>query len=100
MHLWPSLRIRNSFKRSYVDPLDRNLRLRLRRAEQSEQRRRPLLSAAASSSSSSSYDGVAAPVKPLGFLAFAYDLLVLLSCCCCCFCCGACDDEEDNSTLK
>ncbi|CAL9093224.1 unnamed protein product [Musa textilis] len=102
MHLWPSLRIRDSFKQAYLDKIERNLH----RMQQHKQRLRgerssdPLLA-----KSSSDGDVGSDPVtlstlrsKTLGALGFCGDILFVLSCCCCCFCCGACTDEKENQT--
>ncbi|KAJ8506523.1 hypothetical protein OPV22_007409 [Ensete ventricosum] len=105
MHLWPSLRIRDSFKQAYIDKIERNLH----RMQQHKQRLRgerssdPLLANGSSdgdAGSSSSKDlqqhETPSPLrsKILGVLAFFSDVLFLLSCCCCCFCCG----EKENQT--
>ncbi|THU65431.1 hypothetical protein C4D60_Mb05t03540 [Musa balbisiana] len=90
MHLWPSLRIRDSFKQAYLDKIERNLH----RMQQHKQRLRgerssdPLL--ANSSSVDRQQHETLSPLrsKILGALRFCSDILFVLSCCCCCFCCG------------
>ncbi|CAL9752587.1 unnamed protein product [Musa acuminata subsp. burmannicoides] len=101
MHLWPSLRIRDSFKQAYLDKIERNLH----RMQQHKQRLRgerssyPLLANSSSdgdAGSSSSKDRL--QHETLSPLRFCSDILFVLSCCCCCFCCGACIDEKENQT--
>uniref|UniRef100_A0A0D9W796 WPP domain-associated protein n=2 Tax=Leersia perrieri TaxID=77586 RepID=A0A0D9W796_9ORYZ len=97
MHLWPSNRIRDSFKHAYLDKLEFNL-ARMKRArgqgqqgdDQDQQQQKP------------PGDGKAAPLlegRPAsrssfvsGALELAMDAAMLLTCCCCCFCCGEMDD--------
>uniref|UniRef100_I1PN40 Uncharacterized protein n=1 Tax=Oryza glaberrima TaxID=4538 RepID=I1PN40_ORYGL len=87
MHLWPSLRIRDSFKHAYLDKLEFNLaRMKRARGEDQDQDQQqppgdgkaPLL------------EGLRAPRSSFvaGALELAMDAAMLLTCCCCCFCCG------------
>ncbi|KAJ1271907.1 hypothetical protein BS78_06G161800 [Paspalum vaginatum] len=98
MHLWPSLRIRDSFKHGYLQKLELNLG-NMRRAQRQRQGQQddqpngdgkaPLLEDRSSSGS-----------VLAGALELAWDAVLLLTCCCCCFCCGACSDEEDHPTTR
>ncbi|KAF0894337.1 hypothetical protein E2562_038393 [Oryza meyeriana var. granulata] len=106
MHLWPSLRIRDSFKHAYLDKLEFNL-ARMKRAQRQGQQgegedkdqgkqqppgdgKAPLL------------EGRRAPRISFvsGALELAMDAAMLLTCCCCCFCCGACGDDDDHPTAR
>ncbi|KAJ4759649.1 hypothetical protein LUZ62_051725 [Rhynchospora pubera] len=93
MHLWPSLRIRDSFKRAYLEKVDLNL-LRMKRSKTSHATA-PLLS----DKSGGGAGDEAGPTKSVGLVPFCHDIFILLTCCCCCFCCGACANEEGNSPL-
>ncbi|KAL6903703.1 hypothetical protein ACP4OV_004516 [Aristida adscensionis] len=89
MHLWPSLRIRDSFKHGYLEKLELNLAhmkrdRRGRQDAQGQQQRgldgddkAPLLEAQPQAGSALA-----------GALELAWDAVMLLTCCCCCFCCG------------
>ncbi|KAM3368774.1 hypothetical protein ACQJBY_010877 [Aegilops geniculata] len=91
MHLWPSLRIRDSFKHAYLEKLEFNLANKKRaqgqgqgrQGQDGDEQQAPLLEGRSSSM-------VATAVE------LACDAAMLLSCCCCCFCCGACGGEEDD----
>lgn len=93
MHLWPSLRIRDSFKHGYLQKLELNLG-HMKRAQRQRQGRQgdgqedqdgepggsgkaPLLEDRSPSRS-----------VLAGALELAWDAVLLLTCCCCCFCCG------------
>ncbi|WOL04256.1 hypothetical protein Cni_G12977 [Canna indica] len=103
MHLWPSLQIRDSFKHSYLDNMERNLR-RMKQQQGCPSSSDPLL-ANRDNVGSSFPEDLHEQEEPLCLyskvcrtLAFCSDLVLVLSCCCCCFCCGACDDEKDSLT--
>jgi hypothetical protein len=90
MHLWPSLRIRDSFKHGYLQNLELNLghmkRSQSRRLGQGQQNGRQ---------GAPSGDGKAPLLEDrspsgsvlAGALELAWDAVLLLTCCC--FCCGS-----------
>jgi hypothetical protein len=90
MHLWPSLRIRDSFKHAYLQKLEFNLAGKKRAPRQGQaqdqdqdegkgpQQEAPLLEERPSSRGS----------MVASALELAWDAAMLLTCCCCCFCCG------------
>lgn len=80
MHLWPSLRIRESFKFDYLKKLEWNLK---RMENESPTNKKKLLKTEEGGS-----NDVSAPIEQHGTLACCRDLLIILSCCYCCFCCG------------
>ncbi|PIA37387.1 hypothetical protein AQUCO_03000167v1 [Aquilegia coerulea] len=90
MHLWPSLRIRDSFKTNYLKKLEWNLHRM--KSEKDSQNNQNLLS----NSESAKREAENSDSKTSGVLIIVKELLMLLSCCYCCFCCGACGDEEEN----
>ncbi|XP_031105370.1 uncharacterized protein LOC116010209 [Ipomoea triloba] len=102
MHLWPSMRLRDSFKLGYLKKLEWNLH----RMETSEKQRRESQSSEGSSNQQKLLDddnsdtqSVNSKVSGKGggrFLVLCGDLLMILSCCYCCFCCGACVAEEED----
>ncbi|KAE8814420.1 hypothetical protein D1007_08491 [Hordeum vulgare] len=91
MHLWPSLRIRDSFKHAYLEKLEFNLAHKKRAQRQGQgqgqqgqdgdegPQQAPLLEGRPTSSRGSM---VATALE------LACDAAMLLTCCCCCFCCG------------
>ncbi|XP_052187321.1 uncharacterized protein LOC127798064 [Diospyros lotus] len=90
MHLWPSLRIRESFKLAYLQNLEWNLhRMKQQQKHQSQQKLVDVSEGGDAVDSEAQRGG--------GALILCRELLLILSCCYCCFCCGACvDDEEAN----
>ncbi|CAN8265567.1 unnamed protein product [Cochlearia groenlandica] len=83
MHLWPSLKLRNSFK-----GINNNSHKRFQRERSSSNQQKLLLldrDRESDTESSCSW-----------FVVVCRDLAMILSCCFCCFCCGACIDEEEN----
>nr|CAB3487678.1 unnamed protein product [Digitaria exilis] len=78
MHLWPSLRIRDSFKHGYLQKLELNLGLMKRAQRQGQgEEKAPLL------------EDRSPPGSVLASaLELAWDAVLLFTCCCCCFCCG------------
>jgi hypothetical protein len=85
MHLWPSLRIRDSFKHAYLEKLELNLAGKKRASRQGQdedqdkgQQQEPLIEVPPSSRGS----------MVASALELAWDAAMLLTCCCCCFCCG------------
>ncbi|KAL5216032.1 hypothetical protein ABZP36_007433 [Zizania latifolia] len=100
MHLWPSLRIRDSFKHSYLEKLEFNLahmKRAQRQGEQGQGQQQP-----AGDEKAPLLEGRWAPRSSLvaGALELVFDAAMLLTCCCCCFCCGACGDEDDHPTAR
>ncbi|MQL95648.1 hypothetical protein Taro_028321 [Colocasia esculenta] len=94
MHLWPSVRIRASFKDAHLRHLDWNLRrMHFHQSQQAtaaaagdDQGCEPLLS-------NKNNDLPSCRSTDL----LRDTLLLLISCCCCCFfCCGACHDEDEK----
>ncbi|KAF3322271.1 hypothetical protein FCM35_KLT13412 [Carex littledalei] len=96
MHLWPSLKIRDSFKRAYLEKLELNLH-RMKRSKASPATA-PLLSdksnGGTSASASASANDEVGTAKSVGLLLFCHDIFMLLTCCCCCFCCGEWREES------
>ncbi|KAK4366525.1 hypothetical protein RND71_014405 [Anisodus tanguticus] len=83
MHLWPSMRLRDSFKLGYL----KNLEWNLNRMDSQKQRNK-------SGNDQKLLDGSnEAGSCSAKFLLICRELLMILSCC---YCCGACvADEED-----
>ncbi|KAG1361806.1 hypothetical protein COCNU_10G000250 [Cocos nucifera] len=83
MHLWPTIKIRDSFKQANLCKLEWNLE-RIKRSKQrtSSASDQPLL--LADSKSQEEGPGHSASKLLTNLLAFAADLLVILTCCCCC----------------
>ncbi|KAF3433931.1 hypothetical protein FNV43_RR25034 [Rhamnella rubrinervis] len=90
MHLWPSMRIRDSFKLDYLKKLEWNLhRMKSEKnSSTSSSTDQKLLDngkgvvkeeGAGTSPSSKAHNGV---------LLLSKEILMVLSCCYCCFCCG------------
>ncbi|KAM7504433.1 hypothetical protein LguiB_003337 [Lonicera macranthoides] len=80
MHLWPSMRLRESFKHNYLKKLEWNLSKMNSEKDQSNNNQTKLLDDNDGSSSNSS--------KCENALLLCRELLMILSCCYCCFCCG------------
>ncbi|KAL3370876.1 hypothetical protein AABB24_007745, partial [Solanum stoloniferum] len=77
MHLWPSLRLRDSFKLGYLKNLEWNLhRMNSQKQRDNDQK---LLDEPTSSSNNGGREK---------FELFCREFLMILSCCYCCFCCG------------
>ncbi|KAL3535232.1 hypothetical protein ACH5RR_003693 [Cinchona calisaya] len=100
MHLWPSMRLRDSFKFAYLKKLELNLhRMNSQKKQQQQQD-----SSQSSTSNSNDYrqklldDNIEDhhPQKSGKFIAICRELFLILSCCYCCFCCGACVEDEEN----
>ncbi|GMJ11960.1 hypothetical protein like AT5G49015 [Hibiscus trionum] len=93
MHLWPSVRLRDSFKIAYLRKLEWNLH-RMKSEKQSSSSpttQQNLLNDQEPADSNS-----ASPKLCASFIVICREVFMVLSCCYCCFCCGACIDEEDN----
>ncbi|KAF8396577.1 hypothetical protein HHK36_018201 [Tetracentron sinense] len=85
MHLWPSLRIRESFKQAYLKKMEWNLH-RMNR-EESPSTQKLLESERGVNGKGGSDSNIP------GFVLLCRELLMILSCCYCCFCCGG-DDAK------
>ncbi|RCV34577.1 hypothetical protein SEVIR_7G180100v4 [Setaria viridis] len=103
MHLWPSLRIRDSFKHGYLQKLELNLG-HMKRAQRGQGQK----GEGQDDQDGQAGDGEAPLLQDrsppgsvlAGTLELAWDAVLLLTCCFCCFCCGACSDEEDHPTAR
>nr|XP_027066564.1 uncharacterized protein LOC113692368 [Coffea arabica] len=103
MHLWPSMRLRDSFKIAYLKKLELNLhRMNLEKKQQQQQQHSP---SGTSSSNNANDDhrqkllddnSVDRPTKGKKLIAICGELLLIFSCCYCCFCCGACVEDEES----
>ena len=98
MHLWPSLRIRDSFKHGYLQKLELNLG-NMKRAQRQRQGRQ---GEGQEDQDGQPGGGGKAPLLEdrspsgsvlAGALELAWDAVLLLTCCCCCFCCGGMDTD-------
>lgn len=85
MHLWPTMRLRESFKESYLRKLEWNYhrmdieKRQQQQRNQSDSTQQKLLETGKSDSEDSGCGGIEVMVR---------EILMLLSCCYCCFCCG------------
>ncbi|KAL5729427.1 hypothetical protein ACHQM5_002382 [Ranunculus cassubicifolius] len=79
MHLWPSLRIRDSFKTTYLKKLDWNLN-RMKSDKDSQN----LLPQSDTDTDAKKERSDTSS----GLWIILSELLMLLSCCYCCYCCG------------
>lgn len=92
MHLWPSMRLRDSFKIEYLKKLEWNLH-----RMNSEKKQQQQAQDTESSSNYSNQQKLLNDSKKGGkFLVVCRELFLILSCCYCCFCCGACVEDGDN----
>jgi len=101
MHLWPSMRIRDSFKLAYLRRVETNIsRMKSeKRAAQtegllqnqagSEQGEGAKSEGAKSENDHSSTSGVS-PIRA------CCEMMLLMLCCSTCFCCGVCTDKDDG----
>ncbi|KAF5733751.1 hypothetical protein HS088_TW16G00191 [Tripterygium wilfordii] len=98
MHLWPSVRIRDSFKIAYLKKLEWNLhRMNIEKQSQSPRNQQRLLDNEANGVVNG--EVAVAGTSKAAFVTAAdvcKEIFMVLSCCYCCFCCGACVDQEDN----
>ncbi|GAA0152516.1 hypothetical protein LIER_10980 [Lithospermum erythrorhizon] len=93
MHLWPSMKLRDSFKKEYLKKIEWNSlkmkmdkQIRDHEGENGVSIHQNLLN-----------DGNSQEENGGGSVAgICRDLFLIFSCCYCCFCCGACVDEEGN----
>ncbi|KAI3459006.1 hypothetical protein Pfo_015669, partial [Paulownia fortunei] len=84
MHLWPSMRLRDSFKNNYLKKLEWNLhRMNIEKQQQqrnqSSNNQQKLLETDKSDSENSGCVGIGVICR---------EVLMILSCCYCCFGCG------------
>ncbi|XP_022139281.1 uncharacterized protein LOC111010237 [Momordica charantia] len=99
MHLWPSTRIRDSFKHAYIKKLEWNLhRMKIQKQQQQQSSSKQNL---LDKEQASDADGETAENTNLvsfggRVLDFCSEALLLLSCCYCCYCCGACLSEDEE----
>ncbi|KAJ8766031.1 hypothetical protein K2173_020547 [Erythroxylum novogranatense] len=105
MHLWPSMRIRDSFKISYLKKLEWNLQ-RMdseKRSQRNGDHSERLLNENCDQQQQNGVGGGTTSTDPptlkthsLGkSVSILGELLMILSCCYCCFCCGACTEDDD-----
>ncbi|KAF8021908.1 hypothetical protein BT93_G2140 [Corymbia citriodora subsp. variegata] len=88
MHLWPSMKIRDSFKVSYVQNYERNLR----RMKSEKQR---LLQGEGGDADREAAEGEAPGLGLQSTIAsWGRDMLVVLSCFYCCYAFEDCVDQE------
>jgi hypothetical protein len=95
MHLWPSLRIRDSFKHGYLQKLELNLG-HMKRSQSQRQGQGQQSEDQGGQLGAPADDGKAPLLEDrspqgsvlAGALELAWDAVLLLTCCCCCFCCG------------
>lgn len=91
MHLWPTERIRDSFKHAYIKKLEFNFhRMKIQKHQQQQSSSKQNL---LDKEQASAADGKTAEnSNPVCFgrrvLDFCSEALLLLSCCYCCYCCG------------
>ncbi|KAL0317472.1 UNVERIFIED_CONTAM: hypothetical protein Sangu_2161500 [Sesamum angustifolium] len=85
MHLWPSMRLRDSFKNNYLKKLEWNLhrmnieKQQQQQRDQSSDNQQKLLENDQTDSKNSGCGG---------FGVICREVFMVLSCCYCCFCCG------------
>ncbi|KAL9260243.1 Caffeoylshikimate esterase-like protein [Drosera capensis] len=96
MHLWPTMKIRESFKLAYLTNAERNLyRMNSQRQkQQADSASTKLLdSAAVVDGGNPSRAAIAISKASSGISEFLWDFFVVFSCC---FCCGACEAEDEE----
>ncbi|KAJ6900625.1 hypothetical protein NC652_026660 [Populus alba x Populus x berolinensis] len=89
MHLWPTMRIRDSFKIAYLKKLEWNLHRmnnekKQKSQETSNSKQQRLLDDGDDNSTNQQQ-----PVKTSKVVLICREILMLVTCCYCCFCCGA-----------
>lgn len=92
MHLWPSVRIRDSFKISYLKKLEWNLsRMNSEKKQQSQSNDQQQTLLVDDNNQRNDISETPSAKKShfgSGFVAVCGEILMVLSCCYCCFCCG------------
>ncbi|KAJ6892404.1 hypothetical protein NC651_025567 [Populus alba x Populus x berolinensis] len=88
MHLWPTMRIRDSFKIAYLKKLEWNLHRmnnekKQKSQETSDSNQQRLLDDGDDNSTNQQQ-----PVKTSKVVLICREILMLVTCCYCCFCCG------------
>ncbi|KAE8648857.1 hypothetical protein Csa_008264 [Cucumis sativus] len=99
MHLWPSTRIRDSFKHAYIKKLEWNLhRMKIQKHQHQSSSKQNLLDKEEASDAADAETSEPSPSVSFGqrVLEFFSELFHLLSCCYCCYCCGACLPDEEH----
>ncbi|XP_012093252.1 uncharacterized protein LOC105650901 [Jatropha curcas] len=106
MHLWPSMRIRDSFKIGYLKKLEWNLQRmnsEKKRSQQSSSNQEKLLDDDTVEKVNGVVDGRVSEDTSLSknsclvkSALVCREVLMVLTCCYCCFCCGACVDEDED----
>jgi len=96
MHLWPSMRIRDSFKLAYLRRVEINIS-RMKSEKRNAQSEGLLENQAGSeqtegvtSENEHSSTSKLSPIRACG------EMMLLILCCSTCFCCGVCADEDDG----
>ncbi|KAL4340624.1 hypothetical protein GQ457_08G011210 [Hibiscus cannabinus] len=97
MHLWPSVRLRDSFKIAYLRKLEWNLhRMKSEKQSSSSSPKTPSDQQNLLNDQEPAHSNFASSECCASFVVICREIFMVLSCCYCCFCCGACIDEEDN----
>ncbi|KAK3422321.1 hypothetical protein EUGRSUZ_G02829 [Eucalyptus grandis] len=90
MHLWPSVKIRESFKSGYLQNYERNLR------RMNSEKQRLLRREGGGDAEGEAAEGEAGPGRgpPSAIALWGRDLLEVLSCFYCCYAFEDCADQE------
>ncbi|KAG8473741.1 hypothetical protein CXB51_035574 [Gossypium anomalum] len=90
MHLWPSVRLRDSFKIAYLRKLEWNLhRMKSEKQSSSSSPRIPSNQQNLLNDDQEATHSKSAPSKCCAsFIVIGREIFMVLSCCYCCFCCG------------
>ncbi|GMG99393.1 hypothetical protein Nepgr_001233 [Nepenthes gracilis] len=95
MHIWPSMKIRDSFKISYLKNVEWNLD-RMNSQKQFEASQKPLDGDKVSARNENPSSATNTKSRASWIVALFWDLLMILSCC---YCCGVFDPEDDSEQL-
>ncbi|KAJ4846677.1 hypothetical protein Tsubulata_019722 [Turnera subulata] len=93
MHLWPSMKLRDSFKVAYLKQLDWNLH-RMNTQKQQQRKNNSNDNQESLLDGQNGEDGVGDEIPSSKTSSFGKaalvcrEILMVLSCCYCCFCCG------------
>ncbi|XP_028083930.1 uncharacterized protein LOC114285123 [Camellia sinensis] len=107
MHIWPSMKIRESFKVAYLEKLELNLH---RMNSQKKKNTASVIEKKLLDETNNQRERERERERDIvvdlemenraggggGALLLCQELLMILSCCYCCFCFGACVDKEGN----
>ncbi|KAL7228689.1 hypothetical protein ACSBR2_007402 [Camellia fascicularis] len=105
MHIWPSMKIRESFKVAYLEKLESNLhRMNSQKKKNTASViEKKLLDETNNQRERERERDIVVDLEMEnhaagggGALLLCQELLLILSCCYCCFCLGACVDKEGN----